>query len=286
LFYQTWTIAVSGADATTVESLKARIAALERRPLLNDAPESVAKLPVLPGILDLAAAPGGLLHEVFSSEQRNSGAALGFTFGLARPLLTPSRPALIYLQLTADTQEMGFPYAMGFASFGVGADQIVLGRVDTLTELLWAMEEAIACKAVAAVIADIAQEHEMLDFKVSRRLSLRAAAARTSAFMLRYGSGREASAAKLRWRVMPAVSMEVEFDPLAPGPPRYSVTLEKSRLGAAAQRLEGQSFELDWVDHGFVVVERGRRERVIVQRKAAPSRALPSALGNRLHKAG
>ncbi len=273
-----------GADATTVEGLKARIAALEKRPLLNEAQESLAKLPALPRILDLVTAPSGLLHEVFSSEQRNSGAALGFTFGMARSLLTSSRPALIYLQLTADTQEMGFPYAMGFASFGIDADQVVLGRVDNLTELLWAMEEAIACRAVAAVIADIAEDHEMLDFKVSRRLSLRAAAARTSAFMLRYGSEREASAAKLRWRVMPAASREVEFDPLAPGPPRYAVTLEKSRLGAAAQRLEGQSFELDWMDHGFVVVERGR-ERIVVQRPAAPSRALSAALGDRLHKA-
>ena len=45
--------------------------------------------------------------------------------------------------------------APGSTSFGLDPDAVVLIRTDTIVELLWAMEEAIACRAVAAVVADI-----------------------------------------------------------------------------------------------------------------------------------
>ncbi len=277
-------------QAKNVEGLRAYIAALEKRPLLGDtaAQTSLARWDAkTPGILDLLATPAGLLQEVFTDERRNGGAALGFALGLTRNLIAPSRPAILYLQLNSDTQEIGVPYALGLSRFGINPHELILGGLDSLADLLWALEEAIACQSVAAVIADVSgSDQEALDFTVSRRLSLRTTSSRTSAFLLRYGTGREASAAKLRWRLAPAPSSEMPFDPQAPGPPRFTVTLEKSRLGSKAQRLEGQTFVLDWVDHGFAVVERGGAKRVVQQRLEAPSRPEPAALGHRLSQAG
>jgi protein ImuA len=272
-----------GNKSAALKGLRSRIAAIEQRPAFAEI-GSPGSLDRMASPIDLIAAPTGLFHEVFTDDQRNSAAALGFTLGLAGHLITPMRPALLYLQLAEDAQELGLPYAPGFIPLGLGANDIVIGRIETVTELLWAMEEAIACQAVAAVIADIPDENKTIDFTVSRRLNLRSSAAHTSAFLLRYGTEREASAAKLRWRVAPAISAAPFFDPQAPGPPRFSVTLEKSRLGIKAQRLEGQNFELDWVDHGFVVVERSLAKRTIVQ-QAAPSRPESADLGDRLSQA-
>jgi len=280
---------MQGLKARDVAGLRAYIAALEKRPLLGDSAgfeTSSRALGKAPDILDLMAAPAGLVQEIFADEQRNAGGALGFTLGLARKLLSPARPAIVYLELKASLQEIGLPYALGLMRFGFKTHELVLCRVDNLTDLFWALEECIACGAVASVIADITGHDQELDFTVTRRLSLRTAAAGTSAFLVRYGHGREASAAKLRWHVAPALSAEAQFDPQAPGPPRFAVTLEKCRLGARAQKLEGQSFILDWVDHGFAVAERGDAKGALAGGRQAPSRPEPAALGYRLSQAG
>jgi protein ImuA len=275
-------------------ALRLKIAALEKRPLLAEGAAMLAErlgkaandATELADPLELLAAPNGLLHEVFADEQRQSGAALGFTFGLARQLLTSERQAVLYLQLVGEGQELGLPYGAGLLQFGIDPASLVIGRIDSMTELLWAMEEAIACRAVAGVIADLASHPKALDFTVSRRLSLRAAAAGTSAFVVRYGRGREASAAKLRWRITPAMSGELPFDPRAPGPPRFQIEIEKGRLGDKTQRAEGKTMLVDWTENGFVSVEPERRPAIAVRRTTPPSRSVAAALGHRLSQAG
>lgn len=272
-----------------LDALRAQIAALEKRPVLaGDVISELARSETAGKTdLDLLAAPAGVLHEIFTDQQRHSGAVLGFALGLARSLLGGRRQALIYLQLVNEAQELGLPYGIGLNSFGIDPSRIVIGRIDTVPELLWTMEEAIACRAVAGVIADIAGHPRILDFTVSRRLSMRAAAAGTSAFLVRYGCEREASAARLRWRVSPALSGEAEFDALAPGPPRFTVEIEKRRLGSKTQRAEGKSMILEWTENGFVSVGSPVRQVFPIRTAAAPSsRPVLAALGDRLSEAG
>jgi protein ImuA len=252
-----------------LDALRLKIAALEKRPLLA---EGAAMLAERLGRaandrgenadpLELLAAPNGLLHEVFADEQRQSGAALGFTFGLARQLLTSQRQAVLYLQLAGEGQELGLPYGAGLTQFGIDPARLVIGRIDSMTELLWAMEEAIACRAVAGVIADLASHPKALDFTVSRRLSL-------------------------RWRISPAMSGELPFDPRAPGIPRFQVEIEKGRLGDKTQRAEGKTMLVDWTENGFVSVEPRRRPAITVRRTAPPSRPVAAPLGHRLSQTG
>jgi protein ImuA len=260
-----------------VARLRTQIAAIEKRPMLAGQAGEVQ--PVASAGL-LAAAPG-LLHEVFTDESRNRGALLGFTLAQGQGLLSASRPALFYLQLVHEAHDSGLPYGAGLKSFGIDPEALVIVRVASMVELLWAMEEAICCRAVAGVIADVGGRHKELDFTASRRLSLRTAATGTSAFLIRYDREREASAAKLRWRVMPELSASPRYDPRASGRPRWRVVLEKGRLGKSA---EGEEFLLDWTDNGFVLVDPGRR-------KAAPAAgaplfgALSAELGYRLSEA-
>lgn len=266
--------------AAEIARLRARIADIERRPIVSGAADSSADRSA-----GMIAAPRGAVHEVFSDDLRNAGTALGFTLMQARALLDAGRPALILVQLAHEADETGLIYGPGFDLFGIDADAVTLVRAGSVTELLWAVEEAVACTAVAAVVADIASSHKALDFTVSRRLALRAEASGTSAFLVRYGHEREASAARYRWRVMPAASGPPPFDARAPGLPRFSVTLEKGRL---ADFPEGAALTLDWTkEHGFALVDPGRGADADAAPRPRPSssRPQPAALGDGLSQA-
>lgn len=224
------------------------------------------------------ALPGGRLHEIFTDERRNAGATLGFSLALARDLLVPSRPAVIYLQLNRDAQEMGLPYGAGLASFGFDPNMLLLVRADTVVELLWAAEEALACRAVAAVIADIAGQPKALDFTVSRRLSLRATRDGASFFFLRYGQWREATAAQFRWHLQPVLSAETPFDARAPGTPQWQARLEKGTVGTSRQT----EWLLGWTQNGFDWTADQRPAANRATTASAVSGVVPAHLGYRL----
>jgi len=265
-----------GIKLDQMEALRARIAQIEKRPMLAEAATQRQA-----GERALLSLPGGLLHEVFSDERRNAGAALGFALAQARGLLTAERPAVIFLQLAHEAQEVGLPYGAGLAHFGFPPESLILGRVETIVELLWAMEEAIACRAVAAVIADVASHPKALDFTASRRLNLRTAGSGTSAFLMRYGADREASAAHLRWRVSPAISSEKLFDPRAPGETRWQVTIEKVLLSQERRRV-GETWLLRWTKNGFDLARQGDGNGKEPAPRTAVSGPFPAVLGDRL----
>jgi len=268
--------------AQTLETLKQQVAALETQPLLEDTESYAAPAGLL-------ATPRGCVHEVFADSLANAGSALGFALAQARRMLEPGRPGLIVLQLKSDAQEIGLPYGLGLKSFGLDTAAIVLIRTDTIVELLWALEEAIACRAVGAVVADIAYPHKELDFTASRRLALRSAASGGSVFLVRYGRHREAGAAKYRWRVAPSLSASPPFDDRAPGPPRWRITLEKGSLDVRRRTAAaGEEYLVDWTENGLVLADdtNSRDRAVVLPAYPALSDADPAALGDRLSEAG
>ena len=269
-----------------LETLRTRISAIEKRPALaGQAVFLRANNGQVREVQNLFATPPGLLQEVFAGDRRDGGAALGFALGQARGFLSAERPALLFLQLMHEAQDGGLPYGAGLKSFGLEPDELILGRMQTMVELLWAMEEAIACRAVAAVIADIGGHPKALDFTASRRLSLRAASAGTSVFIMRYGPEREASAAQLRWQVMPMLSGGVRFDARAPGRPRWRLLLEKGRLQRGAGKA-GADWILDWTENGFELAEPEQQTaRRAFAGTPAPG-AQPAPLGDRLSQTG
>jgi protein ImuA len=169
----------------------------------------------------------------------------------------------------------------------------VLIRTDTIVELLWAIEEAVACRAVGAVVADIAYPHKALDFTASRRLALRCAASAGTVFLVRYARDREASAARYRWRIAPSLSASPPFDEQAPGPPRWRVMLEKGSLDLRRRTAaNGEEYLVDWTENGLVLANDqlgkndNRRDRAGPSGVAPLPRAHPAALGNGLSQAG
>jgi protein ImuA len=260
-----------------IASLRTRIAAVERRP----APQFEAGAGREPDAVPFLSPMPGLLHEIHTDEARNAAAALGFGFGLARLVQTPERPALLFLQRVFAGQETGLPYARGLLSFGIDPAGLVIVRVETLAELLWAMEEALACRPVAAVLADLGGTAHGPDFSASRRLSLRAAEGGGTALLLRSGTGREASAARRRWHIAPAGSGADPFDSLAPGQPRWRVRLEKG----LPELKDDRDWLVGWTKNGFEHIADKRADTGGPGQPAAVPRSLPAELGDRLAEA-
>lgn len=259
-----------------LEELRTRIETIENRSPLAQGSANAAH-----SARDFITVPSSVLHEVFVDEHRNGGSALGFVLAAAQKLISPDRPALIVAQMHRDSQDLGVPYGAGLKSFGIDPDAVVLCRPETIVELLWGVEEAIACRPVAAVIADIGTASATLDFTASRRLSLRTASGGSTVFLVRYGREREATAARFRWRIDPIPSGGTHYDDRAPGHPRWSVQLEKGRLGS---RRDPTEWMLDWTENGFVLAkpERAAHPAARPPLHGAP----PAALGDRLSKAG
>ncbi|WP_244484029.1 hypothetical protein [Devosia sp. Leaf64] len=223
-------------------ALRDTIADIERKPALAETPDR--SLDTNDGSFPRLS--GGLMQEIFTDALRNGGASLGFALGQAKTLLTAKRMAVLYLQLEKDGQTFGLPYGPGLKSFGFDPDQLILVRANDMRDLLWVAEEALACRAVAGIVADIGAHPEPLDFTASRRLSLRTAESGTSLFLLRYGTERQASAAHVRWRLSPHRSGRRPFDERAPGAARWRLELEK---GIAIRR--NMDWVLEWTENGF-----------------------------------
>ncbi|MEO6014313.1 MAG: hypothetical protein ABIQ30_12130 [Devosia sp.] len=220
--------------------------------------------------------PSSTMHEIFTDAPRNAGATLGFSLAATRGLLSANRPVVLYLQLAGETAETGLPYAPGFLSFGIDPDAVILIRVETIVQLLWAAEEALACHAVAAVIADICSDPKAMDFTASRRLGMRATEAGGTFLLLRYGLGRTATAARLRWHIMPEISGEKAYDAKAPGDSRWRLKLEKGLW----RGKPNEEWLLSWTGNGFDILPLPDTDRAPA---AAPlPRALPSPMGHRL----
>ena len=268
-----------GNKAAMLKSLRRQITALETNPLLKEEARAMSA-----GLLTTSR---GSLHEVFADSVRDTGAALGFALAQASSQIDASRPAILFMQLQADALEVGLPYALGLKNFGFDLERLVLVRPHTITELLWAVEEAIACRAVAAVVADIVHPHKALDFTASRRLSLRAAASGASVFLVRYARDREATAARYRWKIVPHLSSAAPFDDRAPGPPRWRVTLEKGSLGKRRNATPaGDEYLVDWTDNVFTPADDRRRDNAGVPHRPALPHAAPAALGDGLPQTG
>jgi protein ImuA len=83
--------------------------------------------------------------------------------------------------------EGGGPYGPGLDLFGLASARLLVVRVPKPVDVLFAMEEALRCRALACVIAEMSGDGVAADLTATRRLTLAArdgASARTSGFGL------------------------------------------------------------------------------------------------------
>ena len=235
--------------------LRRRIAEIEGRPARL--PTHRALLPFDIDSLD-AMLCGGLrrdaLHEIRSETARDSAAAAGFAVALLTRLAkSDSRPFLAVSETSA-LDEAGHPYGPGLDRFGLDPSRLVVVRTHRPAESLWVFEEALRCRALAAVLAEIRGNPHQLDLTASRRLALRAHESGVMGLLLRQSSGAEPGAATTRWHIAPRPAAVVDDFATGIGRPVWRLALERNRNGPTA------IFDLEW-NHGsraFALAEPAR----------------------------
>jgi protein ImuA len=239
-------------------ALRARVRELERGAAYSRAGNRAA--PLGAAALDAHLPGGGLalgcLHEIEGGRAEwDDGAATGFCLALLARLLgaapraaagaPQARGPVLWVSRWRDL------YAPGLTAFGLDPGRLILvwagdgAGGGSGTEVLWAMEEALRCPRLGAVVGEV----EALERSAGRRLQLAAEASGVTAFALRrplHPARRAAapSAAATRWRVMPAQALHQDSAGRGRflGRPCWQVELLRCRGAAPGQ------WHLEWDD--------------------------------------
>lgn len=188
---------------------------------------------------------GPVLSEVFPARTGDC-AALGFV--LAQ--IPQAKAPILWVQDRLSGKECGRPSLAGF-----GADRpLITVDLTRAADVLLAMEDGLRCKALGAVIGEVWGDPSVLDFTATKRLALRAEAAGIPCWLIRQAAPPNLSAARERWRIASAPSAPHPHDPRAPGMPRWSLDLFRSRYRPPGQWMalyDGSANRLDLVaPHG------------------------------------
>src|SRR5258708_26571683 len=92
--------------------------------------------------------PTGAVHELISDRREDAAATGGFVAALLGPLMRNGGVCL-----WVGTKRMVFPPAL--KRFGVDPDKVVFVDLSREKDATWAMEEALKCEGLAAVIGEI-----------------------------------------------------------------------------------------------------------------------------------
>ena len=176
-----------------IEQLRQRLQALQKTAVLDGAPGC---LPLGIAAIDAALGGGlarGALHEVAAVSEAHLAAATGFAIGLV------SSRRLLWIAEDMALAESGAPHGPGLDAFGLLPEQLLTVAAARPHDLLWAMEEALRCRTIGAVIGELRQSE--IDMVMLRRLSLAAADSGALALLLRAAPPTDASTAATRWIV-------------------------------------------------------------------------------------
>lgn len=179
-----------------------------------------------------AVLQGGLaaagLHEIEPAAAGGFGAAAGFAFALAARAAGDGRNTL-WIQTDFAAIESGNIYGPGCDLFGLPARQLLILKVSRPLDVLWAMEEALRCRALASVIAELPNDGAIADLTATRRLTMAAREGGGFGFLFRHRPSPLTSSAETRWQVAAAPSRPDRFGGL--GRTAFNLSLTKNRRG-------------------------------------------------------
>jgi len=188
---------------------------------LSTSAETPARIRTGMAEIDAALPWGGLppgLHEVAAAH--GDAANAGFAISLIGRRPGP----VLWCRSRRTALETGDPYGPGIAGLGLSPDRLILVEAAKPAELLWAIEEGMRTKGLAAVVADGVTP----DLTASRRLQLAAEAGGGLLFLLASGRQSTVSTALTRWFAA-SVPSRPEAD--GPGRPCWKIELWRCRGG-------------------------------------------------------
>ena len=252
----------SGGTAARIDRLRRRLWRLEAATGLTS--ECGAPLPLGIPAIDGALGGGlsrGALHEIAAAGEAATAAATGFALALAaRPaalrgalrnaqrVVSHRGPGgnLVWVVEDLSLVENGALYGPGLDGIGFPPERLITVAAARGRDVLWAMEEALRCRAVGMVIGEL--RARAIDQVATRRLALAAAAGGALGLILRTAPDDAPSAAVTRWIIGAAASAlfsggdDERWHGI--GPPRLRAHLVRNRRGhLGAWILEWNSVE-------------------------------------------
>jgi protein ImuA len=178
--------------------------------------------------------PRGVVHELISSTLEDAACTNGFMAVVLSKLMQQNGPCL-----WISTRRTIFPPAL--KAFGIEPEQILFVDVKNVKDALWAMEEALKCNALMAVVG----EFTALSFDDSRRLQLAVEQSKVTGFIHRYQPKIENTVACVsRWKIT-ALCSDVKDQLPGMSFPRWNIDLLKVRNGKPA------SWQVEWSPQGL-----------------------------------
>ena len=222
------------------------------RRLLPVVQEPSSQRPLLPfhvdaidGCLPRRGLSLGAVHEAAPRAGEDMPAAFGFVAALlARATARPGSLALLVTSRRA-AAPFGQCYGHGLHHLGLDPARLLLAETEADQDALWALEEALRSRALAAVAGWIGTQ---LDLRASRRLQLAAGTSDALLVVLRPHDAESTNGAATRWRVTTAPAARDPFGGFERW--RWQVALERCRNGRPGEWL----MEWDHAAHRFGLV--------------------------------
>ena len=234
----------------------ARLAAL-RRQLMTEAvlgpASAVAALdaPAIDAVLPWRGLPCGAVHEIAGAAL--DGAATGFCSVLLARLAADGRSVL----WVCPQDDL---YGPGLVRFGLKPERLILVRAHRPAEILWAIEEALRCRGLAAVLGEVAG----LSLAASRRLQLAARKSGVTALLLRQRAAAPVTTAVTRWRAAAAPGSGASLAP------RWHIDLVRCRGLLHGEEGYVSRWLVEWqADRLAVVPDLRNRPAVAAPRRMA-----------------
>jgi protein ImuA len=202
----------------------------------------------LTGPIDAALGGGlacGALHELAPMAPVHLGSTSGFAVALAARA-SGERRSVLWIATDYAIGEDGGPYGPGLDLFGLASARLLVLRVPKPVDVLGAMEDALRCRALACVIAELTSDGAAADLTATRRLALAAregVSAVSSGFglLIRHKITGMPSAAATCWEIAAAPSEPDAYGGL--GRARFDLSLRKNRRGPSGRWI------IEWDHH-------------------------------------
>jgi protein ImuA len=188
--------------------------------------------------------PLGCVHEFLSGGIASMAATSGFVSGLLSTLMGEKGTSL-----WISSSRTLFPPAL--ANYGLQPDKFIFIDLKKEKDVLWAMDEALKCGALTAVIGEMQE----LSFPASRRLQLAVEESKVNGFVLRTNPKKiNPTACVSRWRITSLPSHVIDDLP-GIGFPKWKVELLRIRNGKPGEweiKWQGGRFQPVMKDKTFI----------------------------------
>lgn len=193
--------------------------------------------------------PIGVNHEFISTRMQEASSVNGFIAGLLSTLMQKGR-----FCMWISHRRTLFP--VGLKRFGVDPHQVIFVDVKREKDVLWAVEHALQCNQLAAVVGEL----QDISFADSQRLQLAVERSRVTCFLHRYQPRTLHNlACTTRWKITPIASRLENHMP-GVGFAAWNVELLKVRNGIpGVWQMEWRESGFRHLPHVFTVTEKKRK---------------------------